>query len=145
TLFYGVLNCQSGEFHYACAGHPGPAHLSGEGGCRILKTSGPPVGIVDMKYEEHALRLSPGDRLYLYSDGVTEAAGADDQMYGTNRLTELLVRHQAAPLTESLSALIADVEGWCGGRAGDDISVLAVEFTGAALHSGRDSQRLATA
>ena len=89
-----------------------------------------PIGVVDTLYEEHELELKAGDRLYLYSDGVTEASNADREMYGTERLMELLVRHRGMRLDDSLQALVADVEAWSGGRAVDDVSVLAVEFTG---------------
>lgn len=129
TLFYGVLNRRTGELRYASAGHPGPALLTADG-CRLLPPSGPPVGVLEVEYKEHVLRLLPGDRLYLYSDGVTEAESDGGGMYGKERLTELLLRERAAGLRQSLAALTAEVELWCGGRAGDDVSVLAVEFTG---------------
>jgi sigma-B regulation protein RsbU (phosphoserine phosphatase) len=144
TLFYGVLNLSSGEFHYACAGHPGPALVSGASGCRLLPPSGPPVGVWDVKYEGHVLPLEPGDRLYLYSDGVTEAADPGGRMYGEERLADLLVRHQGATLEDSLAALIADVEAWCGGPAGDDVSVLAAEFTRVAQRSTNAAGQLTT-
>ena len=129
TLFYGVLNRHTGEMRYASAGHPGPAHVTA-GGCRLLPPSGPPVGVLEVEYKEHVLRLEAGDRLYIYSDGVTEAGSGTGSMYGKARLTELLLRERGAGLAESLATLLADVEAWCGGRAGDDVSALAVEYTG---------------
>jgi sigma-B regulation protein RsbU (phosphoserine phosphatase) len=132
TLFYGVLDLRTGRLRYACAGHPGPAHLCGEATCRFLPPSGTPVGVIDQEYKEHALTLSPGDRLYLYSDGLTEAADAGGEMYGQDRLAELVTHRRGAPLGDSLAALVADVEAWSGGQARDDRSVLAIEFTGQA-------------
>src|SRR6185369_3140906 len=102
--------------------------LSSEMDCRILPPSGPPVGVLDVEYEEHTLRLKPGDRMYLYSDGVTEAAAVDGELYGTGRLVELVLRQCVATLEESLAALMASIEAWNGGHARDDVSVLAVEF-----------------
>jgi sigma-B regulation protein RsbU (phosphoserine phosphatase) len=130
TLFYGVLNRHTGEFRYACAGHPGPAHVSAAG-CRILPPSGPPIGLADTCYDEHRLVLGPGDRLYLYSDGVIEA-GTAGNLYGKARLADLVLRQRSAPLEDSLAALLAEAEAHNGGPAADDVSVLAVEFTGAA-------------
>jgi sigma-B regulation protein RsbU (phosphoserine phosphatase) len=132
TLVYGVLDCDSGQFRYALAGHPGPAVVSAASGCRILPPSGLPVGVGDVDYQEHLLSLEPGDRLYFYSDGVTEAAAPDGRMYGPARLVDFLARHRGETLEDSLSALLADLETWCGGPAGDDVSVLAAEFVGAA-------------
>jgi phosphoserine phosphatase RsbU/P len=129
TLFYGVLDLRTGRLRYTCAGHPGPAHLNGEAGCGFLPPSGPPVGVLDHEYQEHALTLARGDRLYLYSDGLTEAADAAGELYGKDRLAALVGRFRAAPLDDSLAALVADVEAWSGGQRRDDLSALAVEFT----------------
>ncbi|MFO0843942.1 MAG: SpoIIE family protein phosphatase [Gemmataceae bacterium] len=130
TLFYGVLDLRAGRLRYACAGHPGPAHLNGETGCRFLPPSGPPVGVIEHSYQQHALVLAPGDRLYLYSDGLPEAADAAGELYGKDRLAALVGRFRAGPLGDSLAALVADVEAWSGGQPRDDLSALAVEFTG---------------
>ncbi len=143
TLVYGVLNCHTGEFRYACAGHPGPVVVSSSSGCRILPPSGPPVGVWDVDYQEHLLNLEPGDRLYLYSDGVTEARDSTGQLYGQARLTQFLARQQGA-LEGSLSALLADLEAWCGGPAGDDVSILAAEFAPVAQRSGQAVGQMAT-
>lgn len=128
TLFYGVLNRHNGEFRYACAGHPGPVLLSTHSGNNILPPSGPPVGIVENEYDEHTLFLKPTDRLYLYSDGVTEAMNAEKVQFGTERLINLLVRELGASLDKSLEVLLLAIEEWHGGHSRDDISVLAVEF-----------------
>jgi sigma-B regulation protein RsbU (phosphoserine phosphatase) len=132
TLFYGVLNRRDGALDYACAGHPGPVVVSNAGEGRILPPSGPPVGVMDSDYEEHRIQLMSGDRLYLYSDGVTEAARPDGQMFGAEQLTALLMENRGIGLEDSLSTLMAGLDAWNGGRAKDDISVLAVEFCGTA-------------
>ncbi len=130
TLFYGVLNRESGELSYTSAGHPGPAHLSSDSSWQMLPPSGLPIGLEDRAYQEHLLRLKSGDRLYLFSDGVTEATSPDGQMYGPKRLVEVLLKYQSAPLKASLAALLGDVETWSGRQLSDDLSVLALEYTG---------------
>jgi sigma-B regulation protein RsbU (phosphoserine phosphatase) len=86
-----------------------------------------PIGLGD-GYEEHTLALEPGDRLYLYSDGVTEAMNPDDEQFGGDPLLQTLERDRPQPLRESISLLLDDLHRWCGAaRFRDDISVLAVE------------------
>ncbi|MBX6311619.1 MAG: SpoIIE family protein phosphatase [Isosphaeraceae bacterium] len=129
TLLYGVLDVASGAFTYVSAGHPGPIVVPGEGEPRGLEAGGFPIGLAEGPYEDRSARLAPGDRLVLYSDGVTEAVSPDGRAFGVGRMLEVLRRGRAAPLGESLAALRQEVEGWCGdGGPSDDISLLAVEL-----------------
>ena len=73
TMVYGILDSTTGEFRYVSAGHPGPVHLPAGAEPVILESRGTPIGLADDAYEERSVRLSAGDRLYLYSDGVPEA------------------------------------------------------------------------
>ncbi len=132
TLAYAVLDRRTGRLRYVTAGHPGPVHVPrGDSAARVLPGSGPPVG-VGGDYREHGLDLRPGDRVYLYSDGVTEAAAADGRLYGPGRLADVVELARELSLADSVAALLADVEAWRAGPARDDVSVLAVEYTGAA-------------
>ena len=63
---------------------------------------------------------------------MTEAVRPDGEMFGPERLSQLLVRERGAGVKESLSAPMAALDAWNGGHAKDDISVLAVEFQGSA-------------
>ena len=86
------------------------------------------IGLGDGSYEEHALTLRPGDRLYLYSDGLPDASGKEHQRMGVSRVLGALEQSRSVPLEESLDRLLREVEGWCGGvPPDDDISILAVE------------------
>src|SRR5262249_1931936 len=113
TLFYGVLHCDNGGFRYTRARPPRPVPPPAAPGRaprwpdwagRTLSPSGLPVGGVEPPFTQQILHLKRGDRLYLYSDGVTEAADADGQMYGQERLLETILRHRASPLDESLAS-----------------------------------------
>ena len=131
TLLYGILNWQTREFRYVPAGHPGPVYLSSTAGPMILETHSFPIGFFrQVKYEEHSITLKPADRLYLYSDGITEATNIDGEEFGKERLIRVLEESRAMPLNTGLSFLLAAVKEWCGpARPGDDISILAVEIT----------------
>lgn len=130
TLLYGVLDLETRLFRFASAGHWGPAHLPRSGGARLLHARGFPVGVMeDATYEEYAAELAPGDRLYLYSDGVPEALGRGGEQFDYPRILEVLGRHRRQPLADGLSRLVESVQAWHGGSGlEDDLSVLALEM-----------------
>jgi len=130
TLVCGMLNVTSGEFRYVAAGHPGPVLV--RNGSRPLALEAPtglPIGLFATSYEERTVQLCPGDRIFFYSDGITEAMNASEEQFGTERLLLRLSEVRALPLGESLNALMATVEEWrCHDCLSDDVSLVAVEF-----------------
>lgn len=129
TMIYGILDTNTGEFRYAAAGHLGPIHLNRHSGHGIGKTGGMPVGLLaSATYEEHTVRLSPGDRLYLCSDGILEAENRAEEEFGLARLLETLETSRDSTLGESLSSVMNRVEEWSKpAGATDDASMLAME------------------
>lgn len=132
TIFYGVLDLRTLEVRYASAGHPPGIVVPQRGEARILDATGFPVGIVaEPSYLDRAVTLRPGDRLVLYTDGVTEAPDRTGEEFGSERLLGLLQATREQPLRGSLATALAAVEDWCGGdRFPDDVSMLAVEVGG---------------
>jgi sigma-B regulation protein RsbU (phosphoserine phosphatase) len=130
TLLYGVLDVRSAEWTYVAAGHPGPILLSG-GEAQLLAATGPPIGVAkDVVFEERTVRLEPGSRLVLYSDGIIEARNGSGELFGTDRLLELLMRGGRRPLRQSLPLVIEWVRRWTGRPAlDDDASCLALEIS----------------
>jgi sigma-B regulation protein RsbU (phosphoserine phosphatase) len=130
TLIYGILGLNTRELRYVSAGHPAPVHLPRGAAPDVLEGSGLPVGVGAGDYREHTVKLQPGDRLVLYSDGVTEARNADGSHFGTRRLLSELERTRHAPLEESLRGVLAELERWRGDNPRqDDVAILAVEMT----------------
>ena len=130
TLVYGVLDAASGEFRYVSAGHPGPVHLPSDGAPVILEGQGFPIGLADDAYEERSVRLGPGARLYLYSDGVPEGTSPAGKMFGDARLLEAIIQGRSEPLQGSVAAILGEIGRWHGGeRSQDDLSILAVEVS----------------
>jgi sigma-B regulation protein RsbU (phosphoserine phosphatase) len=130
TLVYGHLDPAGGEFRFVSAGHPGPVHLAAGKPAAVLRARGLPVGLGagDGGYKEAVVRLGPGDRLLLYSDGLTDAPGPDGERFGTERLLRACEQHRGLPLDGWLTALATAVEEWsAAGAAPDDRSALAVE------------------
>ncbi len=96
TLFYAVYDPENGTFTYANGGHNPPLLVHSDGSSEELPlTGGIALGLVpDFEYEEHTLRLMPGDALILYTDGVTEAMNEDQEEFGVPRLVDVF---EAAP------------------------------------------------
>jgi sigma-B regulation protein RsbU (phosphoserine phosphatase) len=128
TMLYGILDLGAGRFRFISAGHPGPLYLPRDGAAQLLKVPGSAIGLGDGRYEEQGLTLKPGDRLYLFSDGLPDAMNDEHQRFGEERLCLSLEHGRTTPLREGLNDLLRCVEAWCGPTPPhDDISVLVVE------------------
>jgi sigma-B regulation protein RsbU (phosphoserine phosphatase) len=93
TAFYAVLSPQDGHLDYANAGHNSPLVLrAGSGQIERLNRGGMALGVVTgTRAEDHSTVLNPGDCIVLYTDGVTEATSPQGELYGSQRLRELLL------------------------------------------------------
>jgi phosphoserine phosphatase RsbU/P len=130
TFVYGVIDSSTGDFRYTLAGHPGPVLLPLDGKAKILPGRGYPIGLADgpKPYNEWGVRLNPGDRLYLYSDGIPEAVSSEGIPFGNERMLEKMEAGRSEPLCGVVNDLVAEIEAWSGvSRVRDDLSVLAVE------------------
>ena len=130
TMVYGILNAATGEFRYVSAGHPGPVHLPVGADPVILESQGFPIGLASDTFEERSVRLGPGDRLYLYSDGIPEAMDPAGVHFGDVRLLEAIGQGRSETLQESVATLLGAITRWHGSESPqDDISILAVELS----------------
>jgi phosphoserine phosphatase RsbU/P len=128
TLFLGVLDLATGELRFSNAGHNPPYLLRNKDVAAITACKGRPLGVrIGSTYETGSLQLGPGDALYLYTDGVTEAANRREDLFGEPRL-EATLRDAADGSPESLIAAVAEaVRAFSGGAPqADDITALAV-------------------
>jgi serine phosphatase RsbU (regulator of sigma subunit) len=100
----------------------------------VATESSPPVGLLpNPRYEEQALELKPGDRVYLSTDGVIEAENSEGQEFGLARLIDALDRYRHSSLTEGLASAMASAQQWCAPSAfADDVSMLALEISNTA-------------
>ena len=127
TLFIAVVDARTMTLRFTNAGHNFPVLAHADGTQRLLETGGLLAGMIPgVPYEQEALTLAPGDRLVVYTDGVTEAANAEGEMFGEERLYALLRSlphdHDARQDVESVLAAVRDFLGET--EAGDDITVL---------------------
>jgi len=130
TMAYGVLNLQTGEFQYVSAGHPAIVHACGSSATLLPNTNFPIGWLDDVEYQADSVILEPGDRLFLYSDGVSEAfQGSDQTQFGDDRLLDFLRAHVDAPINQCVDNLFDSVIAWCQPSApSDDVSILGCEF-----------------
>jgi sigma-B regulation protein RsbU (phosphoserine phosphatase) len=129
TLFYGVLDAAAGEVRYVSAGHPGLVHVDGRSGdARTVADKGFAVGwFPEAAWEERVVRLAPGDRIYVCSDGLAEARTGRAEQFGAHRVAEALAASRHLPLDASVDAVIGSALAWAS-DFDDDVSVLAIEY-----------------
>ncbi len=107
TLFYGVLDPEKKTLVYSSAGHNYPLVFRADNGaCEKLESTGLPCGIMeDVPYDEAQIELRPGDVALFYTDGVTEAMNSQGEMFGEERVTDIVLRN----LQSDSSGIIASV------------------------------------
>ena len=130
TMLYGVLHLPTGRLDYVSGGHPALVRVPDGGTPEFHPVEGFPIAFVpDVEYDQHSLQLTPGDRIYLYSDGVTEAMDKDRQQLGDDAMAGVLASTRAGPLEESVGELLHRVEDWCRPNGPlDDVSILGIEW-----------------
>ncbi|MCM1261227.1 MAG: PP2C family protein-serine/threonine phosphatase [Butyrivibrio sp.] len=131
TAFEGVLDLVSGEFCFVNAGHEMPfiAKSGGVYEAHKLRAGFVLAGMENMKYQSGRIQLSPGDKIFQYTDGVTEATNAAHELYGMERLTDILVKNTDKPPAMLLPTVKADIDAFTGDAPQfDDITMLCVEY-----------------
>lgn len=130
TAFEGVLDLETGGFSFVSAGHEMPFIRKADGAFKPYKIRPGFVlaGMEGMRYKMGSMTLQPGDKLFQYTDGVTEATDSQNGLYGMDRLEAVLNRCGGAP-DVILSRVKADIDAFVGGAPQfDDITMLCLEF-----------------
>lgn len=125
TVFYALLDTAQGKITFCNAGHNPPLLVHEDNSWQRLNTGGSIVAAFsEAHYEEQEIALQPGDRLVMFTDGVTEAANAGQTEFGEERLIETLLACQSLSTGEFQSRLLDQVSAWTGGEFQDDATVL---------------------
>ena len=129
TILYAVYNPFSGDFTFANGGHNSPLIVHPDGSSSLLPlTGGIALGVVpDMPYQQQSIRLDPGDLMFLYTDGVTEAMNEEGEEFGVERLQEVFASKPPSSTKEANEAVFSAVSDFAGDTPqSDDITCLAV-------------------
>tara|TARA_R110002050_G_scaffold151855_1_gene279063 strand:+ start:961 stop:2139 length:1179 start_codon:yes stop_codon:yes gene_type:complete len=132
TVFYGILNTQTGEVDYVNAGHNPPYLLSIEGISKVEMTNGLALGVMDdFNFESKKLHLKKGDQLLLYTDGVVEAFNLEETAYGEEKFENFLNENRNHSVETIIKRSFADVNDFVAGAPqSDDITLLGITFKG---------------
>lgn len=132
TTFYGILDVKTGVLTYSNAGHNPPLIRRAEDNRIevIEQKHGMALAVTDeIAYQEDTITLNPGDTLFLYTDGVTEAESASGSFYGEERLSEALIKYGDLAASEIVNTIRTDINTFVADYPqSDDITMLAVRF-----------------
>ena len=133
TAAYLFIDTRSALMRYAAAGHPYMVHLTHGGQeVREIEKNGLALGFMrDARYEELELPLETGDRLLLYTDGLTEAENASEDFFGLERVKIALTAGVALPPDTAADALLNTMDAWSGRPVADDLTIVLVDAVGA--------------
>jgi PAS domain S-box-containing protein len=125
TLFYGLIDTTEGSLSYANAGHMPPLYLArASDEAQELEGGDLPLGVAPgTKYAQHKLEFAQGDRLLLYTDGVTDARG-DEGFFGVENLNQFFAANRREQPREFLSHLTQTLQDWSGEHLQDDVAML---------------------
>ena len=133
TAWMGILNIRNGKVLFANAGHNHPLVKHSDGTFEYLKSRAGFVlaGMEGVRYRKNELVLEPGDAIYLYTDGVTEATDLNEELYGEDRLHSILEKYKDETMEVICSEIKKDVDLFAGEAPQfDDITMLALKYKG---------------
>lgn len=143
TAGCGLLDPATGRYRYASAGHEPPLLRRLEGGASVIAVeNGAAIGIeATAEYPEHEGVMAPGDTLFLFTDGVTEAESADRSLFGMSRLLMLIGESPEGRPQTLIDRVIEKVSSHAAGfHATDDLTAMAIRFQPADVITRRDAE-----
>jgi sigma-B regulation protein RsbU (phosphoserine phosphatase) len=127
TAFYGLVNIPQRTFTFTNAGHNPPLLVHANGECERLEAGGSVLGaFADLTYTEGAIQLHPGDRVLLFTDGLSEAVDENNEQFGELRLMDLLCEHRHRTAEELKNLVFDAVAKFCGHSFRDDAALMTI-------------------
>ena len=127
SFFFAVLDAESRMLCYSNAGHNPPILVRDDGSVVELRVGGGVLGLFsDWTYEQSQVKLESGDRLVLYTDGITEVESPENEEFGTDRVKEIVVRNRTASAEQIQRNLMQAVSDHCHEKFQDDATVVVI-------------------
>ncbi len=133
TVFYGILDTRNGSFEYSNGGHNLPYFLSADGSINSIDGAGGlMIGAMEnSQYESKIIMLKPGDKIFFYTDGVTEAFDQNEEEYSDGRLLESLKKSALLDIEKIVDGIFSDVKEFTAGtEQSDDITSMVIRYNG---------------
>lgn len=133
TAYVGIMDIETGEVSYACAGHNPPVIIHSDGTAQFIpvKHKLPLAAMEGIKYPTMHMQLLEGETLVLYTDGVTEATNKANELYGDARLLDVVQELQGLSIHEVIQGVKANVDVFAAEAPQfDDITIVAIRRTG---------------
>ncbi len=129
TLFYGVLDIQTGQLRYANAGHNFPIIIKQHGGTEPLKTTGPALGImIDAAYSEKKTKLLPDDVVILFTDGVPETMSSQNEQFREERILRLFQEIKTTEPKRMINRITGELNSFRGlKQETDDTTIMIIK------------------
>jgi sigma-B regulation protein RsbU (phosphoserine phosphatase) len=137
TIAYMIINTKTGELRYSNAGHPHSILLRKGGKMELLQKGGPAIGMGDFhplngqadRFEEGSPQLNPGDKLFVYTDGIVEYQNLSGELYGTRRFYESLEAQRGESIHDMVEQVIRSLMNFGNNaKPQDDITLLGLEL-----------------
>jgi sigma-B regulation protein RsbU (phosphoserine phosphatase) len=136
TINYLILNTTNGKLNYANAGHPKPLILRKKGTLEELESNGPPIGIRSLNlsddqvtFDEEQARISPGDKVILYTDGLVEYYNENEAFYGNERFRNRLLELNGESIKDIINESVKSLKAFGKNKKpADDITLLGFEL-----------------
>ena len=131
TVWLGILDLKTGIMRCASAGHEYPALMHGDSGYEVVRYKHGMIlaSFENIKMKEYEIVLNPGDRLFVYTDGVPEAMNVNQEQYGLERMTQTLTTLKGKSQEEMLKGMLLDIQAFSGeAEQFDDITMLGMTY-----------------
>ena len=137
TIAYMIVNTRTGELRYSNAGHPYSIVMRKSAKMELLQKGGPAIGMSDFRlltkqterFKEGCHQLYPGDKLFIYTDGIVEYQNRSGELYGTRRFYETLEAHRGKSINAMVKQSIKSLMNFGNnGKPKDDITLLGLEL-----------------
>lgn len=134
TVFYGILDIHTGRITYSNAGHNPPIQIGYDGNASFIPLTGDHIlgAIPNATFHEKELQLQPGDSLFLYTDGITEARNKSNELFGDKRLMDCCLELSGKTSREIVESVMQTVDDFAlSAIQSDDITLLTIAYKGA--------------